>query len=181
MATVRDIVTRSLRMAKVIGQGEMADGDELESGVSILQSMYDQWLIGGMFGRLNDRYEDGNYTAGAGQRIFVKDGTVTLPDYSDTQCRWRDLAAIEAFDEQGRKVWLWDRDSWVRLDGLDANSVAPLSLRGENGLAACHAILFADEFGGEVGNSIVMQARTFKYNLSLKMGSTQDIQPGVYF
>lgn len=180
-ATCRDIVSRALRMTGIIGRSEDAEADELADGMLVLQSMYDQWLIGGMFGTLKDTYYDGDYDVEVGQRAYISDGVATLPDITDTDCRWHDLAAIEVFDTEGRKVWLWDRNAWVRLDGLEPGSDAPLSDRGVNGLAACLAILYAEEFGAQPGAGVLTQSRTFKWNLSLKLGSTQDTTAGTFF
>lgn len=179
--TCRSIVSRAMRMTGILGRTEDAEAEELRDGMLVLQSLYDQWLIGGMFGRLQDVYEDGDYDAQPGQRVYVNDGTATLPDITDTDCRWHDLAAIEIYDTAGRKVWLWDRNAWVRLDGLEPGDNAPLSDRGANGLAACLALLYAEEFGAQMSAGVLTQARTFKYGLSLKLGTSQAVASGQYF
>lgn len=181
MATCRDIVTRALVMVGVVARGDTPEAEELNDGMTILQSIYDQWLIGGMFGRLNDKFDEGDTDVAAGQRVYVSDGIATLPDFTDTGCRWRDLAAIEVFDTNGRRVYLWDRTDWVRIDALEPTDRAPLSDRGANGLAACVALLYAEEFGAQVGPGAARQAGTFKYALSVKSGSTRDPVPGQYF
>lgn len=181
MATCRDVIVRALRMTGVIGRGDEPEADEAQDAMIVLQSLYDQWLIGGMFGRLRDTYETGDYDAQAGQRVFVTDGVVTLPVITD-ECPWRDLAAIEVNDDNGRKVWLWDRTEWVRIDNLTMDDEAPLAERGMNGLAACLAMACAEEYGNVLmGAGVVAQANAFRSALFYKMGSTQDIVPGVYF
>lgn len=181
MATCRDIVTRSLRMVGIIGQGETPEAEELENGMVVLQSMYDQWFIAGLFGRLKDTREEGDNEAIAGQRIYAPDGVVTLPVFADAECPWRDLSAIEVFDVSGRRAYVWDRDEWTRIDDLEPGDDAPLSGRGANGLAACLASYYAEEYGAQIGAGAARQAVAFKNALSLKMGSTQDVAPGVYF
>lgn len=173
MATVRDIVTRALRMTGIIDREDEPSAAELRDGIIALQSLYDGWLVGGMFGRLEDKLEQGGYEAGEGQRIFIDSGTVTLPTLVHDR-KPRDLVAIEAHDDEGRRAWIWDRTAWVRIDNMEAGTEAPLSNRGVNGLAACLALVYADEFGGQVGPGTVLQSRTFKTGLSYKFGSERN-------
>lgn len=180
MYTVRDIVFRAMRMAGILGRTEEADAEEMRDGRIVLQSLYDSWYTNGMFGRLKDYRTEGDYDAEPGQRIYT-DGTVTLPTYADAECPWSDLSAIEIFDGTSRKLWLWDRNAWVRIDALADGDEAPLSWRGANGLAACVAVNYAEEFGAQIGPGAVRQAGTFKTALSLKLGSTQPVTAGEWF
>jgi hypothetical protein len=181
MATCRDIVTRALRMTGVLQGDESPDADELRDGLTVLQSLYDSWLVGGMFGRLTDVYEAGDYEALEGQRIYIDSGEVTLPTEIDDARKPRDLVAIEAFDDNGRRVWLWDRTAWVQINALTENSDAPLADRGANGLAACLALAYAEEFGAEIKSSAVIQARNFKTALSFKFGSEREPSVGSFY
>lgn len=181
MVTCRDIVARSMKMTGVLGKGEMPEAEELDDGMMVLQSMYDAWLADGMFGRLLDCYSDGDYDAKAGQRVYVNGGTATLPDFTDADCRWRDLAAIEIFDTNGRRAYIWDRDEWIRIDNLLPGDDAPLSERGANGLAACLAMYYSEDFGTQVGAGAARQASAFKFALSTRYGTQQNLVPGVYF
>ena len=181
VTTCRDIVTRALRMSSVVDREDDPTAAELRDGMTVLQTLYDQWLVGGMFGRLTDIYETDSYEAGEGQRIFLDTGTVTLPTTIDGDRKPRDLVAVEAFDTDGRKAWIWDRTAWIRIDSLSENDNAPLADRGVNGLAACVAILFVEEFGGDIKASAMKQAGTFKMALSYKMGSERDLVEGQYY
>lgn len=181
MATVRDIVTRSLRMAGIVSQNEQAEAHELDNGLFVLQSMYDEWLTAGMFGRLDDVRLEVDFDAKPGQRIYAPADTVTLPVFEDAECPWRDLAAIEIFDVGGRRAYIWDRTKWVRIDALSPGDDAPLALRGANGLAACLAVVYAEEYGAQVGAGAVRQSNAFKSQLSYKMGTTRDPVPGQYY
>lgn len=185
MVTCRDIVARAMKMAGILGQGEMPEAEELDSGMTVLQSMYDQWLAGGMFGRLLDAYQDGDYEAKANQRVYVNEGIGTLPDFTELndtdECRWRDLAAVEIYDTNGRRAYVWDRDAWVRIDNLLPGDDAPLAMRGANGLAACLAVYYAEEYGAQIGAGAALQARNFKFSLATRYGTQQDLVPGVYF
>lgn len=181
MATCRDIVSRALVMAKIIPRGEDPEADELSDGMTVLQSLYDTWLTGGMFGRLTDVYEPGDYEAGEGERVFIDSGTLTLPTAIDDERKPRDLVAIEAFDDDGRKAYIWDRTEWVRIDSLTADDDAPLASRGVNGLAACVAMNYAEEFGVELAVTTVRQAGTFKAALAYRFGSENEPVAGAYF
>lgn len=179
--TCRDVVTRAMRMAGVIGRSESPDADELRDGMTVLESLYLGWFTGGMFGRLEDRYEIGGYDAGEGQRVYVESGTVTLPTLIDEERRPRDLVAVEIDTDTGRTLHLWDRTEWVRLDNLEPGSIAPLATRSPNGLAACVARNFAEEFGAPISQTAMLQCRNFKAALSLKFGTTQEPLEGQWF
>lgn len=182
MTTCRDIVYRALRQVRVIGLSDDPEAEELTNGMLILQSLYDQWLTGGMFGRLKDIYNDGDYEACEGQRIYLDSGTVTLPETIDDDRKPRDLVAIETHDPtNGRRAWIWDRIAWVRIDSLEPGDDAPLADRGMNGLAACVAQLYAEEFGETPTSNVARQAASFKQALSYKMGSTQNAVAGTYY
>lgn len=179
MTTCRDIVTRALRMARVLPLGDEPEAVELRDGLEVLQSLYAQWLHGGMFGRLEDVQSTGDVTAEAGQRVATT-GAVTLPTPS-YEVPLFDLAAVDISDATGRRSYVWDRAAWRRINGLEASDPAPLADRGANGLAACLALLYAEDFGAQVGAAAVLQARTFKTALSLKMGTDQPDAGGTYW
>lgn len=178
--TCRDVVSRALRMVGIVGRSEDAEADELRDGMIVLQSLYDGWLVNGMFGKLTDVNDDVGYDARPGQRI-TSTGAVTLPIYTDEICPWHDLAAIEIFDVAGRRAYVWDRNAWVRLDSLEPSDEAPLSARSPNGLAACLAVLYAEEFGGQPTAAAMRQCMVFKSALSFKFGSTQEPVEGQWF
>lgn len=181
MTTCRDVVTRALHMAGVVPRGEDPDADELRDGLTVLQSLYDGWLIGGMFGRLKDVYETSDYEASEGERVYMTTGTLTLPTLIDDDRKPRDLVAIEVFEDDVRRAYVWDRTAWVQINDLEEADDAPLSSRGANGLAACVAVAYAEEFGAEVKGSAMMQCRNFKTALSYKLGSERDVVAGIWF
>jgi|GEM_PF-4942257 len=178
--TCRDIVTRALRMASVISRDEDPAAEEMSDGLFVLQSLYMEWLTTGMFGRLKDVYETGDYEAGEGQRIFSDSGTVTLPATIDER-KPRDLVAIEAHDATGHKAWIWDRIAWVRIDDLEPGTDAPLGWRGANGLAAVLAVRWSEEFGANISSAAMLQARNFTTAIALKMGSERDVVGGEFY
>lgn len=180
MATCRDVVTRALRMAKVVPRSDEPDAEELRDGLIVLQSLYDTWLTNGMFGRLKDVYEEGDYEAGEGERV-MSTGAITLPSVIDDDRKPRDLSAIETFTGSTRAAYIWDRTAWVSITNLAESATAPLSDRGMNGLAACLAQAYCEEFGEPLTSSIVMQAAAFRTGLSFKFGTTRDVVAGSYY
>lgn len=181
MATVRDIVTRALRMTGIVDREDDPTAAELRDGLTVLQSLYDGWLTNGMFGRLTDVYEPGDYEAGEGERVFLEEGTLTLPTEIDER-KPRDLVAIEGFIAGGDRVaYIWDRTAWVQINDLAEADEAPLANRGENGLAACLAVAYAEEFGAEIKGSTLMQARNFRTALSFKFGSEREPSVASYY
>lgn len=49
MATALDLITRAMRLAKVIGKGETLDDDEAQDGLTALNAMLDSWQIERLF------------------------------------------------------------------------------------------------------------------------------------
>lgn len=191
MATVRDIVTNALKLARILSSGETPTADEAQDGVTCLQSLYDHWLHNGMFGELEDVYLDEDDTAEEGKRYFVPTG-YTLTDatsaYDDNNVtrQPRDLSVYEVLTEAGtRTVKLYDRISWVDLLDLDLNSTAPLSSRGEMGLAAClatsgaFAAMFTDT--ATLNPDVRALALQFQGQIMAKGGSTQPDRTTEYF
>jgi hypothetical protein len=186
MATCLDIITYAMKLAKILPSGGTPSAAETEDGLACLQSLYDGFVTGGMFGELEDVYLDADDTAEEGKRYYVPSG-VTLTDatseyidaYGDTR-QPRDLAIYESLTSAGvRAVKLYDRTEWVDLLDLATTDVAPLSGRGAMGLAACLATAgaFIDMFGGEIGPGTALLAGQFVKNIMGKVGSTQD-RPG---
>jgi hypothetical protein len=190
MATCLEIITYALRMSRIVGLGRQPKSAESDEGLIALQSMYDQWRTGGMFGTLEDVYLEGDDIAEEGKRYFVPDG-YTLTDAtsvyldSDEQTRQpRDLALYESLLEDGTQAaYLYDRIEWVPLLGLTEDDVAPLSGRNAYGLAACLATSggFIAAFGAEPSPATIALARHFLRNLMGKKGSTQDSDGAVYY
>lgn len=190
MATCSTIITNALKLAKVLASGESPTANETSDGLLCLQSMYDAWVTGGMFGTLEDVYLEENDTAEEGKRYFVPTGiTLTAPtsiyvDADGTTRQPRDMALYESLTQAGtRTVKLYDRTDWVSMTGLTSASTAPLSARDEMGLAACLATSggFQAMFGGEITPGVIVKASGFLKNIMGKAGSTQDRATSEYF
>jgi hypothetical protein len=202
MASCLDTITTALKLAKVLPSGGTPSAAETSDGMTCLQSLYDEWLTGGMFGQLTDSYLSADTDAQEGYRYYVPAGiTLTdatndyVPQYGDsyTECDYssgigdtrqpRDMAVYESLTSTGtRTVKLYDRTAWVGLLGLVSSDEAPLSKRDAVGLAACLATsgAFIAMFGGEVHPAMIAKAAQFLKNVMSKSGSTQD-DPGQDF
>jgi hypothetical protein len=185
MTTCREILTFALKQARAINMGEDLSAEELTDGMTALQSMFDEWVANGMFGQLTDVYTTADYTANEGERVVAPAGvTVTIPttisDCDGTRAP-RDLSLIETSINGTRQVSLYDRDAWVRIEALTADTACPLARRGVAGLAACVATTFTEMFGGELGPATLRQGLTFKGSVARKFGSTHDKLGAEYF
>jgi hypothetical protein len=134
VATCLDIITYAMRQCKILGLGKEPKAAESQEGMVALQSLYDEWRTGGMFGELEDIYLDGNDIAEEGKRYFVPTGitlTAATSIYDDGGLtrQPRDLALYETLTEAGTQTAkLYDRTAWVDLLGLELSDIAPLSL-----------------------------------------------------
>lgn len=202
-ATCLDIITYTLRMSRVIGIGKTPKAAESEEGMAALQSLYDEWRTGSMFGTLKDCYVSSAVTAQEGRRYYVTSGgSVTdatsdyTPQFGDayTECDYasgigkvrqpRDLSLYEVVEADGTQTAkLYDRTGWIDLLDLELTDIAPLSGRGAYGLAACLATSggFIAAFGAQPQDSTIALSRHFLRNIMSKMGSTQDDSGGEYF
>jgi hypothetical protein len=186
MATCLDIITYAMRQARIIGPGKTPKAAEAVEGMVALQSLYDQWRTGGMFGTLTDLYLEEDDIALEGYRYRIASG-VTLTDATsvyldeDNVTRApRDLALYEAVTSAAK---LYDRTEWVDMLGLEQSDTAPLSGRNAYGLAAALVVSggFTSLFGVEPSPSALETARNFTRSLMSKQGSTQDKIAGEYF
>ena len=188
MATCAQIITYALRMNRVIGSGKDATTAELADGMIALQSLYDQWRTGGMFGDLEDVYLEDDDTAEEGKRYFVPTGvtlTAATSVYDDNGVtrQPRDLALYESLTEAGtHTARLYDRTTWRNMTGLVQADEAPLSSRNAWGLAACLATSggFVALFGAQADQPTVALARHFLRNVMDK-ATTQDKYTPDYF
>ena len=190
MATCTAIITYALQLAKVLPSNTAATTEEAADGLVCLQSMYDGWLTGGMFGELEDVYLEEDDTAEEGKRYFVPTGiTLTAPtsvyvDADGDTRQPRDMAVYESLTEAGtRAAKIYDRTAWVNLLGLVAGDTAPLSGRDAMGLAACLATRggLAAMFGAETDDRVERLAARFLKNIIGKQGSSQEPRTADYY
>lgn len=186
MATCRDVITRAYGLPGIV-RNDDPTADEAEWGLIGLQSLFDTWVAGGMFGRLTDVYTSVAYTAREGERVIASGSpTITIPTTyaqdgdAGTDRAPYDLSLIEVQDGQTRNVWLYDRSAWVDLTDLALEDACPLALRGMSGLAACLALEIAGP-SWTATDAIMRLAAQFKQALSYKIGSTRPVRTASYF
>ena len=201
MATCLDIITSALKLARALRSGGTPTAAETADGMACLQSFYDGLRTGGMFGELQDEYVTADQDAQEGRRYLLASGvtltepsliTDTTDDYSGCDYQMtvddrqpRDLAFYESLTSTGaQSARLYDRTGWVDLLDLDDSDEAPLSSRGQMGLAACLATsgAFCAMFGdtASMNPGVRRLARDFTASLMQKLGSTQDRSTGTY-
>lgn len=187
MVTVQDILLSAFTKAKITASGEVPTDKELQDALEEYRGLLEQWASAGMFGRLTDVLIASAVEAEPGQRVTLEaGGAATLPLGIDADGEDRppyDLAFIEVIDRAAQTVerHLYEGGRWVPIHDLALSDPAPLAGRGRTGLAACLALLLADQFGSEVGVATMRQAAAFKTNLSLKMGGGADRTTPDYF
>lgn len=203
MATCLDIITLAMKQCRILPSGGTPSSAETTDGMTALQSLYDEWRTGGMFGALRDCYITADADAQEGHRYYVPAGvTLTdatndyVPQFGDaySECDYasgigytrqpRDMALYESVTSTGtHKAKLYDRTAWVDLLGLATTDTAPLADRNASGLAACLATSggFMDMFGAQPGPGTVALAQHFLRNVMGKIGSTQDNSGAEYF
>ena len=189
-STCLDIITDAMIMSRVLGIGKEPKAAEASRGMRALQSMYDEWRTGGMFGTLEDVYMTEDDVAEEGKRYFIPTGfTLTAPTsvYTDSlgdTRQPRDMALYETLTQAGvQTAKLYDRTEWVDLLDLELSDIAPLSARNSDGLAACLATSggFVAAFGAQVPEQVIALARHFRRNIISKAGSTQDHSGSDFF
>ena len=193
MTTCRDVIAYAMRLGRVLPAGEDPENDEAADGLIALQSLYDSWVSGGMFGRLEDVTLTANDNVEEGKRYYVPTGftltenpTIAAEDSADgVERQPRDLAIYESLTEAGtRTVKVYDRTSWVALTGLALGDNAPLAGRSPMGLAAalaCSGAFLAIFGDADVSPRVERLANSFLIQLSYKLGSTRDRVAAEYF
>jgi hypothetical protein len=190
MATCRYIIKRGLQKLAIIAPGNDPEASEAETGLAVLQGLFDTWANAGMFGRLDAagiteiEAQDIVTTAlpeiGApvSLPILVKnsDGEDVLPP---------DLAYAEYVNTSTseRRAYLFDRRTakWARIDALTLDTDCPLAVRNSEGMASALAVYMAGDFGVEPGPLVLRQAGSFQVALSTRMGEPRVETTAVYF
>lgn len=185
MPTCNDIITRALNMTGIVALGEVPDAAESEFALEALQSMYDAWVEGGMFGRLTDVYKTVDYEAKEQERVITPAATITLPTVIasvEGDRAPRELSCIVTIVGGVQTSNIYHRGAWLDLNGLALTDEAPLADRGAFGLSAALALMIAETFRqGVVSASVANAARQFTGGVSLKLGATPRPSETVYF
>ncbi len=193
-ATCLDVITSALKLARVLASGAQPSAAEGEDGLACLQSLYDEFVAEGVFGRLTDSYLTADDTVKEGYRYLLASGvtlteptTISAEDAPDgIERQPRDMAIYESLTSTGsRTVRLYDRTGWVDLLDLALSDLAPLAGRGLIGLAATLATsgAFCAMFGDTAAMNPDVRAASNRFRTALcyKQGSTRDRTPSEYF
>ena len=185
MATCNDIIRRALQMASIVGLDDVPSAAEADFGMDALQSMYDAWVEGGMFGRLTDVYKTVDYEAKEQERVITPAAVITLPatvESVEGERAPRELACIVRIVGGVQTSQVYHKGAWVALNDLSLSDAAPLADRGAFGLSAALALMIVETFQqGVVSGSVVAMARQFLGGLSLKLGATPRPSETVYY
>lgn len=185
MPTCRDIVSRAFQQAGIVAIGRSPSAAEADYAMEALQSLYDQWIEGGMFGRLSDVYTTVNYTAKEGERVIAPTAiTVTLPTTLDDDYDPRApyaLTAIVTILNGTQTNYMRVKGAWVSVSGLTLDSEAPLAHIDRHGLSAVLGMVLTEAFGVQPGPVLNRMAANFTRALSFKFGSSQPPRQAEYF
>jgi hypothetical protein len=163
MTTIRDIITQAMYRTGILALGRIPKSKETDSGLFLLQGLYDDLVMSGALGGLTDVYKTADYTANEFERIYANGATITLPDSIEEDGVTRtpkDLAAIVVNDGAWRN-YVWEGE-WVELTNLTLNATAPFAERGADGLACYLASNWADTFGAQVAPTVYQRGLRFK-------------------
>lgn len=178
-ATCRDIVNGALRKLGVVRPGSGAKAGEAADALFALQSMYLEWIEGGMFGALSEVVATANAEVGENQRVLAGGYTISFPatvtDALTGDSRSpSDLAiaiVVTAGEEPDTRIYDANRAAWVALDGLELGDDAPLAGRGADGLSACLAKRLGEDYGQAITVQTEQSAGRFAAAISLKRTS----------
>ena len=189
MTTCRAIIKRALQKLAIIAPGDDPEASEAETGLAVLQGMFDGWASSGMFGRV-DAFLNGALSSDIVEWILPEPSApVELPirirDSNGDVLPPRDLSFVEYVDEATgeRRNYLFDarRGAWLRIDNLTFDTDCPLARRNVEGLAAVLAVNMADDFGVDVRPLTLRQSGQFLFAMSAKYSETRREGVAEYF
>lgn len=159
MATCRDVISRAFAMAGIVPLGDSIDATEVDSGMTVLQSIYDRIADARDYTPV---YETGVYTAKEGERITGAT-SVTLPSLIDDDRKPIDMTFVQYDIGSGFVTYASDRGAWIALDDLNDGDDAPFSSRNSEGLSALVALELSETYpGATVGPMTARKARRFQ-------------------
>lgn len=129
-------------------------------GLELLTGMYQNLIVGGMFGRPVDEVYDSlsEYVATEGHRIFNKQGAViTLPELVYDKCLGKErqpedgafVTIVNPANASATEQYIYDRSlgKWVGIHSLALPSEAPLCGRWEDHIKNMLAVRLLGESG----------------------------------
>lgn len=129
MTTMRDVLTRAIRMSRARQLGETPDAHEINAALEDAQAMFLTFPIR----RLTDVLITDDYEAGENERITYTSGshTVTYPSTVEnddgTTRAPQNGAIVEVTAAAGstRKIYIAELKTWMTLTGLTLTSEQP--------------------------------------------------------
>lgn len=168
MTTNADIITLAHRKLGLVASGQVPKGAELEDGMSDLQSLILGLPALTLRGRwVNKAVTTGAYTAYENQSITVTaPGSVNLPvtitaPYGCSRPP-QDMVRVRIIgadaDNAGLWVYVADKASWNRLNGLQTGDEFPFGDEDKDGVAAQLAVNISPDYG----DAAVLSERTIQ-------------------
>ena len=129
MTTMRDVLTRAIRMSRARQLGETPDSAEINAALEDAQAMFLTFPIR----RLTDVLITDDYEAGENERITYTSGTptitypTTITDADGTSRTPQNGALVEVSAAAGstRKIYVAELKTWMTLTGLALTSEQP--------------------------------------------------------
>lgn len=191
MATCREIITSALRKPNLIAMGEAPAAEDAAEALTILQSLYDEMVALGSFGRLAEVIITADYEAGENERIYNNGAvtySVTLPETIDDAAAEngvrppRDCALVAVVGASpAAYIYTASRGAWDDMSGLGLSSYAPLSDRSRDGLAALLAVRVCEANGRSVPQVVANTASAFRRLVTQRNNSPRSETMGTYF
>lgn len=159
MTTCRDVIQSAYRRSGIMAMGVNMNEAQAQVGLELLTGMYQNLLVGGMFGRAKDVIYDSltDHVACEGTRIYNKQGAViTLPVLVEDRCEGgqrqpRDGAFVTIVNpvDGTTEQYIYDRSlaKWVGLHSLALMTEAPLCGRFEDHIKNLLAVRLLAESG----------------------------------
>lgn len=189
MATCRYTIKRALQKLAIIAPGNDPEASEAETGLAVLQGLFDGWGSGGMFGRVVNGLAGIDPDTVVTTALPEVGAPVELPilvrDIDGEEVPPPDLAYAENVNATTsvRRAYLFDgrMAKWVRVDALTLDSECPLSRRNSEGMAAVLAMTMAEDFGVTPGPLLMRQSGQFLFGMSARYGEKRREGTAAYF
>jgi len=163
MTTCRAVIQSAYRRSGIMATGVNMNAAQAEVGLELLVGLYQNLIVGGMFGRAIDEVYDSAtaYEAKEGYRVYNKQGaTITLPELVTDECNGgmrqpRDGAFITIVNPDAAvptEQYIYDRSfgGWVGLHSLALATEAPLTGRFDDHIKNMLAVRLLGEAGQPV-------------------------------
>ena len=192
MATCREVIQSGYRRSGLLAFGVAMNAAQAQVGLDLLQGLYNNFIVGGMFGRATDYFYDSltALEAAEGQRIFNKQGAViTLPAQVNDQAIGggirapKDGAFIVVVNPAGLpESYLYDAGlaQWQSIPGLQLSDQAPLSGRFEDHIKNMVAVRLLGESGQPTPLELMRAEGRARMALAYRQDGERPSVKGVY-